>query len=129
MKNKHKSCEVLLVESERVARLEADMEHTQADVSDIKADIRDIKTSSKNVELAVVELAEIARTNQRLYPRLEALEKKVETHAMQIAKWCSGIAVLVFLASFFGSELKTAVIKPSVHPTVQNTLVNRHEAK
>lgn len=113
----------IAVGNERLATLETKMEHTQHDVNGIKSDIREIKESSKNVEIAVVELAEIARTNQRLYPRLEALERlqdnnprlrkleeKVESLTVKLAYWGGGLAVIAFVASFVGSALKKLLL-------------------
>lgn len=127
MKNKHKSHEVLLVESDRIARLESDMEHTQGAVDDIKIDIREIKDSSKNVEIAVIKLAQIAEHNQRVYPRIENLEKLVDCNKLRLASWGGGIAVLLFCLTFFGNEVKTAIKGPTKSPIVQDTHVNLRE--
>ena len=129
--NKLKKCaEVLVIDSERVIRLEADMEYTQKDVHDIKSDIREIKKSNKNVEVAIVELAEIARTNQRLFPRLEAIEKEVRKNNMKLATWGGGLTVLIFLLGFFGSDIKTVGIeKVRRHSTLQDIPVVPHVTK
>ncbi len=90
------------VNSERLGLLENEVKYTQRDVCEIKTDIRDIKESGKAVELAVIKLAQIAESNQRISPRLDTLEKKVEKNSMRLAMWGGGITVLMFVLSKYG---------------------------
>jgi len=93
------------VDSERLTRVENDLEHTKDDVHEIKTDIREIKESGKAVEMAVIKLAQIAETNQRIFPRLEKLETKVEKNSTRLATWGGGLAVLMFVLSKYGHLL------------------------
>lgn len=120
---------VSLVDNERLARLESEVEHTQQDIHEVRTDIRDIKDSSKNVEIAIVELAEIARTNQRVFPRLEAVEVQLKSTNHKLATWGGGVAVIIFLLTFFGSEIRTAILHNTTVPISHGSPVNQHEAK
>jgi len=95
--------------NERLTTLEVEVQHTQADVQEIKADIREIKNSSKNVEMAVIELAEIAKTNQRLFPRLEALEGRVTATHTRLTYLAGVGGALLFALTFFGKAIRAAL--------------------
>lgn len=95
--------------NERLGKLEVEVQHTQKDVHEIKADIREIKNSSKNVEMAVIELAEIAKTNQRLFPRIETLESKVAANHTRLTYLAGAGASLLFVLTFFGKAIRAAL--------------------
>ena len=95
------------VDNERLTRVESDLEHTKDDVHEIKTDIREIKDSGKAVEMAVIELAEIARTNQRIFPRLEKLEDKVDKNTARLTMWAGGLTVLSLAFAKYGHLLIT----------------------
>lgn len=100
---------VIEVESERLAIVENEVKHQGEDIHEIKSDISEIKESSRNVELAVVELAEIAKDNKRIYPRLEAIESKQGEIATTLAKWTGAITVIMFVVTFFGREIRAII--------------------
>lgn len=118
-----------LVEIERLARLESEVEHTQRDIHEVRVDIKDIKESSKNVEKAVVELAEIARTNQRIFPRIEEIENELKATNLRLAKWGGVITALIFLLTFFGSEVRTVFTHNTTSPIVQGNPSVPHGAR
>jgi len=88
------------VDREKLASLESDMKHTQSAVHEMKTDLREVRDSGKKVEIAIIELAEIARTNQRIFPRLEKLEEKVDKNNTLLAKYAGAIAVIAVVGTY-----------------------------
>lgn len=60
---------------EKVIKLESEVEHIKEDVSDIKHSVSEINKSNSNIEKALVKLSMIADQNQKLEPRVTAIER------------------------------------------------------
>ena len=66
-----------MVDRDRVAKLEFEVDSIKGDVGEIKGSVSDINKSNANIEKALVKLSMIAENNQQLGPRVNALEKLV----------------------------------------------------
>lgn len=78
--------------NERLAKMETKVDHVESDVKEMKSDV-------KNMERSLATLAAIAESNQKMEPRVKALEEKV-------TRWGGGIAVFIAVLTFFGDKVK-----------------------
>lgn len=90
------------VESERVAKLESEVDRVQRDVGDIKVDISAIKQDGTETKIALTEISMTLKAINDVKPRVEALER-FKYRAMGM------VAVIMFLLSMFGPNIRAFV--------------------
>ncbi len=78
--------------NERLAGLESTVDHLAEDMKEVKSDVKQMNQS-------LATLAAIAEANQKMEPRVKALEDKV-------TRWGGGLAVFFALVTFFGDKVK-----------------------
>lgn len=69
--------ESIIVDIERIATLESEVDNIKDDVGDIKNDMREVRKTNVGIEKSLSKLTVIAESNQMLEPRVSALEKNV----------------------------------------------------
>lgn len=78
--------------NERLAGLESTVDHLAEDMKEVKSDVKQMNQS-------LATLAAIAESNQKMEPRVKALEEKV-------TRWGGGLVVFIAVLTFFGDKVK-----------------------
>lgn len=89
----------LKVETERVAKLETEVEKINRDVGEIKSDIRAMRDLNLSIEKSLAKLSHIAEQQSKIEPRVTALERMV-------TRFAGGFTVALFLLTFFSDYIK-----------------------
>lgn len=92
------------VDSERLAKVEIDLDHMGKDVGEIKSELSDFRTINTNVAESLARLTVIAEQNQQLNPKIDGLGQRLEARIAKNEKFIwqamGAIAVISAAAPF-----------------------------
>lgn len=85
--------------NERLAKVETKVDHIETKVDRIESGMDKMTESLTGINSAVTKLSSIAESNQKMEPRVKALEEKL---------WRMGgvMTALLFALTFFGDKIK-----------------------
>lgn len=93
------------VSASRFAALENEVKHQGDDIAEIKENTKNTDRAVQSINLSLAKLTAIAEQNSKLEPRLERLEKKVDSNGTKIAA-ASGAATAIGLFIGYLAKLK-----------------------
>ncbi|WAX23065.1 hypothetical protein pA_gene0024 [Vibrio phage 13VT501A] len=93
------------VSASRFATLENEVKHQGDDIAEIKKSTKNTEDAVNSIQVSLATLTMIAEQNNKLEPRLERLEKKVDSNGSKIAA-ASGAATAIGLFIGYLAKLK-----------------------
>lgn len=93
----------------RFATLENEVKHQGDDIAEIKKSTKNTEDAVNSIQVSLATLTIIAEQNSKLEPRLERLEKKVDSNKTKIAA-ASGAATAIGLFIGYIAKIKDLFI-------------------
>lgn len=106
------------IPTERFFKLEEKVDHMESSQKEMARDVKTTSESMKGIEIAMSELAVIAKQNQNLRPeidrlkaekasnsRVDKLEEQQQKNTNRLTMAVGALAALTFVLRFFGIEL------------------------
>lgn len=106
------------IPTERFFKLEEKVDHMESSQKEMAKDVKTTSESMKGIEIAMSELAVIAKQNQNLRPeidrlkaekasnsRVDKLEEQQQKNTNRLTMAVGALAALTFVLRFFGIEL------------------------